>query len=106
MPLDLIFITAGNYTIEDDGIPGNNTSVIKDGTGAIIFTFIHPADSLSFTASVPGVNITVNFSESLGAADFRIGDLTDPADSPASISIQNVQTTGDVILVSNGSITE
>ncbi len=78
MPLDLIFITPGNYTLEDNGIPGDNTSVIKDGSGAVIFTFVHPADSLSFTASTPGVNITINLTDSLGAADFRIGSLTDP----------------------------
>ncbi len=106
MPLDLIFISPGTYTIDDDGIVGNNTSVIRDGTGAVIFTFAHPVDSLSFTASSPGVNIVVNLSESLGSANFRIGDLTNPAVTPDSIVVKNVRTTGIVTLVSNGTINE
>jgi serralysin len=106
MPLNLIFTQSGNYTIEDDGIPGNNTSVIKDGSGVVVFTFAHPADSLSFTAGVPGVNITVNITDSLGAANFTIGDLTNAAVTPESIAIRNVQTTGIVTLVANGAITE
>ena len=48
MPLNLIFTNPGTYTIEDNGIPGDNTSVIKDGSGTVIFTFAHPADSLGF----------------------------------------------------------
>jgi Ca2+-binding RTX toxin-like protein len=106
MPLSLIFITPGNYTLEDNGIPGDNTSVIKDGTGTVIFTFAHPADSLAFTVSTPGVNITVNLTDSLGAANLTIGSLTDPAVTPDSIKVQSVRTTGTVTLVSNGSITE
>src|SRR5262245_19873108 len=90
MPLDLIFLSPGTYTLEDDGILGNNTSVIKDASGAVIFTFLHPADSLSFTASSPGVNIVVNFSESLGAANFRIGSLTDAAATPDSVVVNKV----------------
>ena len=58
MALNLIFTQPGNFTIEDDGIPGNNTSVIKDGDGNVIFTFVHPADALGFTVSTPGVNLT------------------------------------------------
>jgi len=106
MPLNLIFITAGTYTIEDNGVPGDNTSVIKDESGTVIFTFIHPVDSLGFTVSAPGVNLVVNITDSLGAADFTIGSLTDPAVTPDSIVVQNVNTTGTVTLVSNGSITE
>src|SRR5262245_21940664 len=106
MPLDLVFPTPGNYTINDDGIPGNNTSVIRDGTGVVIFTFIHPADSLSLTTSTPGVNITIDFTDTLGAADFRLGDLTSPAESFSSIAMNRVQTTGDITLVSNGTISE
>ena len=47
MPLTLIFTQPGNFTIDDDGIPGNNTSVIRDGNGVVIFTFLHPADALN-----------------------------------------------------------
>jgi Ca2+-binding RTX toxin-like protein len=106
MPLDLIFNTPDNYTINDDGIPGNNTSVIRNGTGTVIFTFVHPVDSLGFTVSSPGVNLTVNLTDSLGAANFTIGNLTDPTVTPDSITIGNVRTTGNVTLVSNGAITE
>ena len=106
MPLDLIFTQAGNYTLEDDGIPGNNTSVIKDGSGAVIFTFLHPADSLTLTTSVAGVNITVNITDSLGAANFTLGSLTSAASSFDSIAVRYVQTTGIVTLVANQSITE
>ncbi len=106
MSLDLIFVSPGNYTIDDNGIPGDNTSVIRDGTGAVIFTFVHPADSLSFTVSTPGVGITINFTDSLGAANFRIGNLTDPAQTPASVVLKKLNTTGIVTVVSNGSITE
>jgi Ca2+-binding RTX toxin-like protein len=106
MPLDLIFISPGNYTIGDDGIPGNNTSVIRDGTGTAIFTFAHPADSLSFTTSSPGVNLAVNLTDTLGAANLRIGDLTNAATSPDSIAIAGLRTTGIVTLVSNNAITE
>lgn len=106
MPLNLIFIQPGDYTIEDDGVPGNNTSVIKDGNGVVIFTFAHPADELGFTAETPGVNITVNLTDSLGAANFTIGSLTDPAHCPDGIVIQSVRTTGSVTLVSNGAIIE
>jgi Ca2+-binding RTX toxin-like protein len=106
MPLNLIFIQPGNYSIEDNGIPGDNISVIKDGNGVVIFTFAHPVDGLGFTVSTPGVNITVNFSDSMGAANFTVGNLTDPAQSPDSIVMKNIVTTGTVTLVANGSITE
>jgi Ca2+-binding RTX toxin-like protein len=106
MPLNLIFTQPGNFTIEDNGIPGDNTSVIKDGSGTVIFTFIHPVDSLGFTVSVPGVNLTINITDSLGAADFTVGNLTNSAATPDSITIRNVSTTGAVTLVSNGFIRE
>ena len=106
MPLNLIFIQPGNYTIDDNGIPGDNISVIRDGNGVVIFTFAHPADGLGFTVSTPGVNITVNFSDSMGAANFTIGSLTNPAESPDSIVMKNIVTTGTVTLVANDSITE
>jgi Ca2+-binding RTX toxin-like protein len=111
MPLNLIFIQPGNYSIEDNGIPGDNISVIKDGNGNVIFTFGHPADALGFTVSTPGVNITVNITDSMGAANFTIGStdpdpMVGPAQSPDSIVIQNIRTTGTVTLVANGTITE
>ena len=106
MPLNLIFTQPGTFTIDDNGIPGDNISVIRDSNGVVIFTFAHPVDALGFTVNVPGVNLIINFTDSLGAADFSIGDLTNSAITPDSIVMKNVRTTGDVTLVSNGSITE
>src|SRR6187399_69062 len=106
MPLTLVFTQPGDFTIDDNGIPGDNTSVIRDGDGVVILTFLHPADALTFTVDTPGVNLTINFTDTLGAADFTIGSLTDAAVTPDSIVMQSVRTTGDVTLVSNGIITE
>ena len=106
MPLNLVFTQAGDFTIEDNGIPGDNISVIKDGAGIVIFTFAHPVDALGLTVNVPGVNLTINFTDTLGAADFSIGSLTDPAVTPDSVTMRKVETTGDVTIVSNSSITE
>lgn len=106
MPVNLIFITPGNYTIDDNGIPGDNTSVVRDGNGTVLFTFVHPVDELGFTVSTPGVNLTVNLTDPLGAANLTIGNLTSAATSPDSITVGNVRTTGTVTLVSNGAITE
>ena len=106
MPLEFLFTTPGNYTIEDNGVPGDGISVVKDGTGTVIFTFAHPADSLRFFVDTPGVNITINFTDTLGAANFTVGVLDDPAQSPASITVRSVETSGIVTLVSNGAIIE
>ncbi|HTU12209.1 MAG TPA: hypothetical protein VMG08_15065 [Allosphingosinicella sp.] len=106
MPLNLIFISPGNYSLEDNGIPGDGISVIKDGNGVVIFTFAHPADSLGFTVTTPGVNISVNLTDSLGAANLTIGNLTNAAETPDSISVNRIHSTGTVTLVSNGPITE
>ena len=76
MPLNLVFTQPGTFTIDDNGIPGDNISVIRDSNGVVIFTFVHPADALGFTVSTPGVNLVINFTDSMGAADFSIGDLT------------------------------
>ena len=72
----------------------------------VIFTFAHPVDALGFTVNVPGVNLIINFTDTLASADFSIGDLADAAVTPDSIVMKNVRTTGDVTLVSNGSIIE
>jgi Ca2+-binding RTX toxin-like protein len=106
MPLNLIFVSPGTYTIEDNGIPGDNTSVIKDGSGNVIFTFVHPADSLGFTTSTPGVNLIVNITDSLGAANVTIGDLANASASPDSIAVNTLSTSGVVTLVATGAVTE
>ena len=83
MSLNLIFTQPGAYTIDDDGILGNNTSVIRDAAGVVIFTFVHPADALGFTVNVPGVTLTINILDSLGAADVTFGNPAD-ASSPGN----------------------
>ena len=76
MPLSLIFIDPDNYTIDDNGVPGDNISVIRDGNGTVIFNFGHPADELNFTVSIPGVNLNIDFTDSLGTANLTLGSLT------------------------------
>jgi hypothetical protein len=46
MPLSLRFGQPGSYTIDDNGVPGDNTSVIRDGDGVVIFALAHPVDQL------------------------------------------------------------
>jgi hypothetical protein len=106
MPVSATIVAAGNYFIQDNGIVGDNISVIADADGNTLFTFAHPADAVNITVGVPGVNITVNLTDSLGTADFNLGNLTNPAASPDSITVRNIVTTGDVALVSNGFIRE
>ncbi|MDR5653661.1 calcium-binding protein [Ruixingdingia sedimenti] len=106
MPLNLIFTLADSYTLADDGIPGNNMSVIRDGTGTVIFTLAHPADDLGFTASAPGVNLTLNLTDTLGNANLTVGNLTSAANSPETITIGNVRTNATVTLAANSSIRE
>ena len=107
MPITITFSTAGSFTIEDDGTVGNATSIVRrDSDGAILAVIPHPADSLVFRAIVPGVNLTFNVTDSLGAAALIVGSLVNAAESPDSIVVKNFQSSGAVTLVSNGSITE
>ena len=106
MPLSVVFTVPGNYTIEDDGIRGNNTSVIRDSTGAIIDTIVHPADAISFVTITPGVHLTFNVADSFGLATVTVGNLSDAAASPDSIVVRHLRSENLVTLVSNGSITE
>jgi hypothetical protein len=108
MPLNLIFSTAGNFTIDDDGIPGNGiSSIFKDGV--FVQNFAHPADELVIRVSegLAGVHITLNFVDSLGAADLIVGPtIGGLASPPDSIVVRSVNTAGAVTLFSNGTITE
>ena len=107
MPTTFLIGEAGSYTIEDDGTPGNATSVLtRDSDGAVLAVIAHPADLLSIQASVPGVNITLNITDSLGTGSLQVGDLANPGQSPDSIVVDNVSTFNAVTLVANGSITE
>ena len=54
MPITITFSTAGNFTIEDDGTPGNATSIVRrDSDGAVLAVIPHPADSLVFSGPEP-----------------------------------------------------
>lgn len=107
MPLNLIFTSADNNTLNDDGVYGNNTSVVRNGFGQVIYTFIHPADSIVFTTNgTPNINFNVNFTDSLGAANFTLGNLISPATSFNAITVNKIQTSGIVTLVANQAITE
>lgn len=107
MPTTLILSEAGSYTIEDDGTPGNATSVVtRDSDGTVVAVIAHPADQLIIKATVPGVNITLDITDSLGTGSLQVGDLADPGQSPDSIVVDSITTTSSVTLVANGSITE
>lgn len=106
MPTTLILSEAGSYTIEDDGTPGNATSIVKDGDGTVVAVIAHPADQLIIKATVPGVNVTLNITDSLGTGGLQVGDLADPGQCPDSIVVDNITTSSSVTLVANGSITE
>lgn len=107
MPTTFLIGEAGSYTIEDDGTPGNATSVLtRDSDGAVLAVIAHPADLLSIQASVPGVNITLNITDSLGTGSLQVGDLANPRQAPDSIVVDNISTFNGVTLVANGSITE
>jgi len=105
MSLDLTFTTPGNYTIEDNGIAGDGISVIKDGIGNVIFTLVHPADALILRASA-GVNLTLNITDSLGAANLSVGLFAFPDSNPDNILVRHIETTGTVTLISDGYIRE
>lgn len=106
MPFNYTFTSGGQYTIEDDGNPANNISVIKDVNGVVIQSFVHPADAINFSFAVSGVNVFLNLAESLGTANLNIGSLTNAADRPGFIFIAEARTTGDIVLAAGGSITE
>src|SRR4029450_10355000 len=106
MTLSIFFSTPGTYTIDDDGIRGNNTSVVRDGSGNILFPFTHPSDTMSFIAEVPGITFIFNTADSFGTADVVVGSLSDSNLSPDSIVIKSMRTDGTATLVSNGTITE
>lgn len=95
----------GNYFFVDDGTPGNNFSHIVFPDGSAIL-FEHPTSDLFFNVSVPSVNLAVDFTDPLGAANFTAGSLTNAAQRPDSIVMDRITTTGFVTLVSNGAISE
>src|SRR4029453_4615888 len=106
MTLTIFFSTPGTYPIDDDGIRGNNASVVRDGSGAILFPFTHPSDTITFIAEVPGITFVFNTADTFGTADVVVGSLSDPNLSPDSIVIKAMRTDGTATLVSHATITE
>jgi Ca2+-binding RTX toxin-like protein len=106
MPLTIFFSSPGTYTIDDDGIRGNNTSVVRDSAGNILFPFVHPGDDMKFIAEVPGVNFIFNVLDSFGTANVTVGSLTDAAMTPDTITVRNMRSDAFITLVANGAINE
>ncbi len=106
MPLTIFFNTAGTYTIEDDGIPGNAAGVVRDSSGAVLFPIVYPSDTQTFIAEVSGVNLIFNTLDSFGTANIEVGSMTDFAQTPDSIAIRYLRTDAFATLVSNGWIRE
>src|SRR6478735_2384200 len=94
----------GTYYVEDDGIPNNGIAQLRQPNGSVI-PFNIPTEFLTITASA-GRNVIINLTESFGAADINVGSLTDPSQNPDSITVAGIRGAGDVMLASNGAITE
>jgi len=95
----------GTYFLEDDGIPGNNFSQIRFPDGTVV-VFEHPTDDLFFDPSVAGITLVINLTDSLGTSRLTAGDFADSTQSPDSITVNSIETSGTVTLISNGAITE
>ena len=106
MTLTIFFSSPGTYIIDDDGIRGNNASVVRNSAGAILFPFTHPSDTISFIAEVPGITFIFNTADSFGPADVVVGSLADSGLCPDTIVVRNLRSDGAITLVSNGRITE
>lgn len=103
--IDLSVLGNGNYTIEDDGTPGNGVSVVRDPDGNVVTFFAHPADSLTILSRA-GQSISVNITDSLTTANFTVGSLTDASVRPDTINIGGVVTSGTVTLAANDTVNE
>lgn len=103
--IDISIFGDGIYTVEDDGIPGNGVSVVRDPLGNIVSTFFHPADDLTILSRA-GQNLTINITDSLTTANFTVGSLTDGLVNPDSISVAAVTTSGTVTLAARETVSE
>ena len=106
MAIKINLSPAGTYTIDDDGIRGNNISVVRTSSGTVLVAFAHPPDTMTFTANVPGVHLIFNTLDLFGTSVVTVGSPTNAAQSPDSIVVRHLRTDGFLTLVSNGSITE
>ena len=98
--------SADQAVFDDDGVAGNNSSRLRSNDGTFETTvFGNPASSLTLNAGA-GDSVAVNFLDPLGTADLNIGSLTNAAVRPDSILVDNVVTTGTVVLAASGTISE
>src|SRR5262245_8210994 len=92
--------------LEDDGIPDNNTSQLRSANGTFETTvFTNPTGSLTINSGT-GDTVTVNLVDALNSANLTIGSLTNSANNPNSIAVNDLATTGRVILAATGAIAE
>src|SRR5207302_526424 len=103
--IDLSALGNGTFTVEDDGTPGNGTSIIRDPIGNIVSTFAHPADALTILGRA-GQNLNVNITDSLTTADFTVGDLVSTSVRFDNVSVAAVLTSGAVTLTANNAVSE
>ena len=103
--IDLSGQVDGEFTIEDDGIVGNNTSIVRRPNGTIATTFVHPADSLTII-SRPGQNVTFNTTDAFTTTNITIGSLVTAGLRPDGIKIGNLVTGGIATFTTSGAITE
>ncbi|MCW5734156.1 MAG: hypothetical protein KIS73_08520 [Enhydrobacter sp.] len=93
---------AGNYYVEDDGIPGNAKAQIR-GPG-LLNVYTHPFGNLAFE-SAPGQKYIVNLLDSM-LSDFTIGSFANPAFNPDQINVRRVSLKFKTTLVTTGQIVE
>lgn len=106
MPLTIFFSSPGTYIIDDDGVRGNNTSVVRDASGTILFPFVHPGDTIDFIAEVAGITFVFNTADSFGTANVTVGSLTDTALTPDAIIVRQIRTDAFLTLAADNTITE
>ncbi|KAB2953596.1 MAG: hypothetical protein F9K19_15860, partial [Rhizobiaceae bacterium] len=93
----------GTYFIEDDGTL-NAIAQLRTPDGSPI-QFNVPTEFLTVTASA-GRSVVFNLTEWNAAADITVGSLTDATQNPDSIQVQRIPVAQDVMLASNGAISE
>ena len=101
------FTTAGGFLVEDNGAPGDNASTItRISDGATLAALPHPGDTVTLTASVPGVNLFLDLLDSLSPANVVIGDPGDDSSSPDNISANFIQLGIQITLAARAQINE
>lgn len=108
MSLSVFFGGVGPDTIiiQDNGDPTDGVFVIHSVNGQFgDLAYAIPADSLSLYFG-PDQQVIWNLDEDLGAMNLTIGSLTNSADNPTQVTIDQINTTGAVVIAANGAINE